>query len=73
MKTLIASALVATAAFAGTAQAMTTPEVAREAQFILPAADFSDLTAAEIRAINNVIHGGGTHSEKRAYIRALLN
>ncbi|MBY6147232.1 hypothetical protein KUW09_24490 [Mameliella alba] len=73
MKNLIASTLVATAALTGAAYAATTPSLDSEARYIVPGADFSDLTASEIRAINSAIHGSGTASEKQAYIRALLN
>ena len=73
MKTLIASALVATAALTGTAQAMTAPKIDSDAKYILPGADFSGLTAAEVLAINNALNSGSSNGEKQAFIRALLN
>lgn len=72
MKTLIASALIASAAIAGTASAMITPQVPAEARLILPGADFSNLTAAEIHALTNIVHGGDSNGEKQAAIRSLL-
>ncbi|SNT37430.1 hypothetical protein [Antarctobacter heliothermus] len=72
MKTLIASALIATAAFTGTAHAMTAPTLDREAQYIVPGADFSSLTASEVHVINNIVHGGGGNGEKRAQIKSFL-
>ncbi|WP_323770824.1 hypothetical protein [Antarctobacter sp.] len=72
MKTLIASALIATAAFAGSAHAMTSPSVDRDAQYIVPGADFSALSAAEVASINNIVHGDGSNGEKRSQIKAFL-
>ncbi|BBU54058.1 MULTISPECIES: hypothetical protein [Mameliella] len=73
MKTLIASALIATAALTGAANAMTTPQLDSEAKYILPGADFSGLSAAEVHAINNALKSGDSNSEKQAFIRAFLN
>lgn len=72
MKTLIASALISSAAFAGTAQAMTAPSVDREAQYVLPGADFSGLTTAEVHSINLILHGNGSNGEKAAAIHSFL-
>lgn len=72
MKTLIASALIATAALAGTAQAMTTPTVSNEARQILPGADFSGLTTTQIHTINAIVNSGGSSNGKQAAIRAQL-
>ncbi|WP_305971657.1 MULTISPECIES: hypothetical protein [unclassified Mameliella] len=73
MKTLIASALVATAALTGAANAMTAPQLDSEAKYVLPGADFSGLSAAEVLAINNALKSGDSNSEKQALIRAFLN
>ena len=70
MKTLIASALVATAALTGTAYAA--PTVSSEATYILPGADFSGLSAAEVHAINGIVQSGGSFNDKAAAIRAQL-
>ncbi len=72
MKTLIATALIATAGFAGTASAMTAPQVSDQAQFIVPNADFSGLSAAKIALINNILTSGDSNGEKRATITSLL-
>ena len=73
MKTLIASALLATAAFTGTAQAMTSPQLDPGVRFILPGADFSGLTDRQIHQINALIHSGDNRNETRQVIRALVN
>ena len=72
MRTLIATALIATAGFVGTAQAMTTPTVDHQAQFIFPDLDFSGLSAGKVAQINNVLTSSGSNGEKRAVINALL-
>ena len=72
MKTLIASALIATAALTGTAQAMTGPSVSTEATYILPGADFSGLSAAQVHAINGIVQSGESFNDKVAEIRAQL-
>ena len=72
MKTLIASALIATAALTGTAYATTSPSVDRDAQYIVPGADFSNLSTADVHFINNIVHGNGSNGEKRAQIKSIL-
>ncbi|SMX46669.1 hypothetical protein [Maliponia aquimaris] len=72
MKTFIASALIAAATIAGTAQAMTAPSIPSEASAIVPGADFSGLTNAEIHALINIVHGDGSNGDKQAAIRGLL-
>jgi hypothetical protein len=72
MKTLIAKALIATAGFVGTAHAMTTPTVNSEAQFILPGADFSGLSASQVAHINNTLTSDASNGEKRAVISSFL-
>lgn len=73
MKNLIATALLASAAIAGTAQAMTAPAVPHEARLLVPGADFSNLSSADIYAVINILHGSGGVGEKQAAIRSLLN
>ncbi|MGP6089966.1 hypothetical protein [Antarctobacter jejuensis] len=70
MKPLIVSTLIATAGIAGTAQALTGPTLSGEAGYILPGADFSTLSAAQIHAINALVHSGDSFNEKRAGIEA---
>lgn len=71
MKKLIASTLIATAALTTGAVAMT-PKVDSEARYILPGADFSGLSAAQVAQINSAVHGSDNHNEKRALILSIL-
>lgn len=73
MKTLIATALIATAALTTASSAMTTPAEDSQIASFAPSVDTSDLTDAQVATILNVIHGGGSDSEKRGVIRSLVN
>ncbi|GAA4219027.1 hypothetical protein J4E08_17795 [Sagittula sp. NFXS13] len=70
MKTLIASALTATALFAGAAQAA---PVSSEVQTYLPNANYSNLSDTQVAAINSVVHSGKNYNETRSAIRSILN
>ncbi|SMX29704.1 hypothetical protein TRP8649_03868 [Pelagimonas phthalicica] len=69
MKTLIASALVATAALTGAANASLSSDV----QTYAPGADISSLSAAETASLHLIVNGGGTESEKRNAVRKIVN
>ena len=69
MKTLIASALVATAALTGAAHASLQSDVNTYA----PGADVSSLSATEVAQLNLIIAGGDTESEKRNAVRKIVN
>ena len=69
MKTLIASALVATAALTGAANASLSSDVNTYA----PGADVSALSAADVAKLNLIIAGGDTESEKRNAVRKIVN
>ncbi|MGP6089967.1 hypothetical protein [Antarctobacter jejuensis] len=73
MKTLIASALIATAALTSAAYAAPTATVSSEASYILPGADFSGLSATEVHTINAIVQSGDSFNDKAAAIRAQLN
>ncbi|KUF09496.1 hypothetical protein [Pseudoponticoccus marisrubri] len=75
MNRIIAAALVASAAFAGTAQAMvnTIDAVRHEVQTYAPGADLDGLSSAQVAALQSIIHGGDTESEKRTKIRNIVN
>ncbi len=70
MKTAMIAALVATS---GTAFAATDAQVNKVLDQYAPAASAADVSAAEGQLILNFAHNGSTESEKRAYIRALVN
>ncbi|WGW05194.1 hypothetical protein [Tropicibacter oceani] len=75
MKRIIASSLVAIAAFAGAAQAMTsTPTAAQlhEIQTFAPQADLSGLSATEVNSILAVIHSGDSAGETRGKVLAMI-
>ncbi|WP_427875319.1 hypothetical protein [Pelagimonas varians] len=69
MKTLIASALIATAALTGAANASLSSDV----QTYAPNADVSALTATEANMVVSILHSGNTESEKRSAIRKIVN
>lgn len=71
MKTFITSVLIASAALTTGAVAMT-PKVDSEARYVLPDADFSGLSAAQVAQINAVVHTGDSFNEKRAQILSIL-
>lgn len=68
--TLTAALFVATA---GSAFAASDAEVERALNKYAPQASASDVSDAEALQIVNIYHGGGTVSEKRAFIRAIVN
>ncbi|ETX28275.1 hypothetical protein [Roseivivax isoporae] len=73
MKTLIASALVATAALAGGASAMTSTSAAEvKIQRYAPDADLSALSDAQIASLLNVVNGGDSRGETESKIESLL-
>ena len=72
MKQIIATALIATAGFAGTAFAQEGPTLADEVTEIAPSVDVSNLTDEEIRVVNGMVRSGESTSEKRAKIVAYL-
>lgn len=74
MKTLVASALAASVLFTGAAHAFTgAAQLSPEVKFILPNADYSNLTDSQVSAINAAVHTGDSHNEKQAVIRSILN
>ena len=73
--TKFALALAALAAFASTASAMSMPGLSfaaeSEIRSIVPNADLSNLTSAQVGALGSVLHG--EDSAKGAHIRSILN
>ena len=69
MKTLIASALIATAALTGAANATTVPS---QVKFYAPNADTSALTSSQALQLFMIVHGGDSESEKRGKIQHFL-
>ena len=73
MKRIIASSLVAIAAFAGAAQAATpTAAQLHEIQTFAPQADLSALSASEVNSILTVIHSGDSAGETRGKVLAMI-
>ena len=72
MKKTIATALIATACFAGAAGAMTSPTLSDEVTHIAPSVEAANLTDQQIRVVNGMVHSGESTSEKRAKIVAFL-
>lgn len=75
MKRIIATALIATAGFAGAASAMTEGPSANDLHSIqnyVPGADLSGLSGTEADQIVAVIQSGGSEGSKRLQIRSLL-
>ncbi len=74
MKTILASALVATAAFAGAASAMTTPPQGdlNTIQQFAPSVDVSQLTDKDVSILLSAIHSSDSDGEKRGFISAYL-
>ncbi|WP_136439858.1 hypothetical protein [Pacificoceanicola onchidii] len=75
MKRIIASALVATAAFAGAASAMTEGPSVSELHTIqnyAPTADLSGLTAADADHLVAIIQSSDNEGEKRFNVRTFL-
>lgn len=74
MTRIIATTLVAAAAFTGTANAMVNNAVLEsQVSVSAPNADLSGLITAEAAALLSIIHGGDTESEKRSAVRAIVN
>ncbi|MBV2359818.1 hypothetical protein KUH32_08530 [Thalassococcus sp. CAU 1522] len=73
MKKTLAITAIALATLTGAAQAMTQTEVSPEAQLLVPSADFSGLSNAQVATINSIVHSGDTNSEKSGQIRSILN
>lgn len=75
MKKIIAISALALAGFATTASAMTlnTAGNTREIQRFAPNADIDGLTDLQVRSILNVIHSGGSFSDRAAVVKALVN
>ena len=74
MKRIIATALVAAAAFTGTAQAMVSPTaVEGQISTFAPNADLTGYSDAQLNALLTIVHGGDSESEKRNQIRAIVN
>lgn len=74
MKKLIAITALTLAGAATTASAMTLNNVGTETQIqrFAPGADISTLSDSEIRSILNVIHSGGSHSDRAAVVKSLV-
>jgi len=74
MTRIIATALVAAAAFTGTAQAMVSPTVVEsQISIYAPNADLDGVSNAKLNTLLSIVHSGDTESEKRSKIRALVN
>lgn len=74
MTRIFATALVAAAALAGTANAMVNASVVEtQISAYAPNADLSGMSDAELNALLSIIHGGDNESEKRSKVRAALN
>ncbi|MGH1417012.1 MAG: hypothetical protein ACRBB0_26240 [Pelagimonas sp.] len=69
MKTIIASALIATAALTGAANASLSSDV----QTYAPGADISSLTAAQTASLHLILSGGDSESEKRDAVLKIVN
>lgn len=75
MKRIIATALIATAGFAGAASAMTEGPTANELHTIqnyAPNADLSNLTAAEADHLVAIIQSSNSEGSKRFQVRSLV-
>ena len=73
MKRIIATALVAFATLTGAATAMTPDANLAEIKQFEPSVDVSTLSETQVATILNIIHGGGSDSEKRGTVRAFVN
>ncbi len=74
MKTILASALVATATFAGAASAMTNAPAGDLATIThyAPSVDVTRLTDKDVNILLSAIHSSDSESEKRGFISAYL-
>lgn len=74
MKRLIAIAAISMTALTGAASAMTAPGGAyhNELKTYASGADLSGLSQQTLDRMVRTIHGGGSESEKRQWIRAIL-
>lgn len=73
MTRIIATALVAAAAFTGTANAMVSPTtVESQISVYAPNADLAGASDTTLNTLLSVLHSGDTESEKRLKIRAIL-
>ncbi|WP_136439859.1 hypothetical protein [Pacificoceanicola onchidii] len=75
MKRIIASALIATAGFAGAASAMTQSPTANELHTIqnyAPGADLSGLSAVKADQLVAIIQSSDSEGEKRFKVRSFL-
>ena len=72
MKTLIASAIVATTAFAGSAHALTEAQAA-QIERAAPNVNVATLSDTEAAMVISMIHSGDNESDTRRSIDAYLN
>ena len=68
MKTLITAAALALTAFSASAMVDTSM-----IEQYAPNADVSSLTEAEVNTLLSAIHSSDSESEKRAFVKSLLN
>ena len=72
MKRTLAITAVALTALTGAASAMTSDAAIAKIERFAPSVDAQSLTNLEVNALLSVINGGGTDSEKRATVQALV-